>query len=101
VVAVALEMTIGMAVALLLRRPFMGRGVIRVIMLLPLVATPVAVAMMWLLIFEPTVGFANQLLGWLGLPAQGWISDPSTALPTLMLVDVWQWTPMVILILLA
>ncbi|TDE89546.1 sugar ABC transporter permease [Occultella glacieicola] len=100
-VAVTLEMTIGMAVALLLRRPFMGRGLIRVVMLLPLVATPVAVAMMWLLIFEPTVGFANQLLGWLGLPAQGWISDPSTALGTLMLVDVWQWTPMVILILLA
>ncbi|MBZ2195480.1 carbohydrate ABC transporter permease [Occultella gossypii] len=100
-VAVTLEMTIGMAVALLLRRPFMGRGLVRVVMLLPLVATPVAVAMMWLLIFEPTVGFANQVLGWLGLPAQGWISDPSTALPTLMLVDVWQWTPMVILILLA
>src|SRR5690625_2222881 len=79
-VAVALEMAIGMAVALLLRRPFMGRGVVRVIMLLPLVATPVAVAMMWLLIFEPTVGFANQMLGWFGIPPQGWIADPSTAL---------------------
>lgn len=100
-VAVALEMTIGMAVALLLRKPFLGRGIVRVVMLLPLVATPVAVAMMWLLIFEPTVGFANQLLGWLGIAPQGWIADPSTALGTLMLVDVWQWTPMVILILLA
>lgn len=100
-VAVTLEMTIGMAVALLLRKPFLGRGIVRVVMLLPLVATPVAVAMMWLLIFEPTVGFANQLLGWVGLAPQGWISDPSTALATLMLVDVWQWTPMVILILLA
>ncbi|PFG44968.1 carbohydrate ABC transporter membrane protein 1 (CUT1 family) [Georgenia soli] len=101
VVAVSLEMTLGMAVALLMRKPFMGRRAVRVAMLLPLVATPVAVAMMWLLIFEPTIGFANQVLGWFGIAPQGWISDPATALPTLMLVDVWQWTPMVILILLA
>ncbi|MFH5821071.1 carbohydrate ABC transporter permease [Georgenia sp. AZ-5] len=99
--AVLVELVLGLAIALLLRKPFGGQGFVRVVILLPLVATPVAVAMMWLLIFEPTIGFANEFLGWFNVPAQGWISDPDQALPTLMFVDIWQWTPMVALILLA
>lgn len=99
--AVLIQLIIGLAIALLLRKPFRGQGFVRVVILLPLVATPVAVAMMWLLIFEPTIGFANEFLSWFGLPAQGWISSTSQALPTLIFVDIWQWTPMVALILLA
>lgn len=99
--AVLVELVLGLGIAMLLRKPFRGQGLVRVIVLMPIVATPVAVAMMWLLIFEPTIGFANELMGWLHLPAQGWISDPDQALPTLMFVDIWQWTPMVALILLA
>ncbi|WP_448074081.1 carbohydrate ABC transporter permease [Georgenia yuyongxinii] len=101
VIAVLVELVLGLGIALLLRKPFRGQGLVRVIILMPLVATPVAVAMMWLLVFEPTIGFANELTSWLRLPEQGWISDPGQALPTLMFVDIWQWTPMVALILLA
>ncbi len=100
-IALLAELVIGLAVALLLRKTFRGQGLVRVFILLPLVATPVAVGMMWLLIFEPTIGFANTLMKSLGMPAQGWLSDPSTALNTLIFIDVWQWTPMIILILLA
>ncbi|WP_261164606.1 carbohydrate ABC transporter permease [Microbacterium sp. Marseille-Q6965] len=99
--ALAVEMTLGMLIALLLWRPFRGQGLVRIIILLPLVATPVAVGMMWRLIFEPSIGFANQLLSWFGIPAQPWLAGEATALPTLMFVDIWQWTPMVVLILLA
>lgn len=99
--ALILELGLGLAIALLLRRTFKGQGFVRVLILLPLVATPVAVGMMWLLIFEPTIGFANVLMDSLGLPAQGWLSDKDTALNTLVFIDVWQWTPMVVLILLA
>ncbi|WP_430592031.1 carbohydrate ABC transporter permease [Humidisolicoccus flavus] len=95
------ELVLGMCIALLLWRPFRGQGLVRVAILLPLVATPVAVGMMWRLIFDPNIGFANQALGWLGIPPQPWLSSESTALPTLMFVDIWQWTPMVVLILLA
>jgi len=101
VAAVALEMTLGFTIALLLRRPFRAQGLVRVVILLPLVATPVAVGMMWLLILEPNIGAANQILQMLGLPRSGFVTDAATALPTLVLVDVWQWTPMVALILLA
>jgi len=99
--AVALELIAGMGIALLLRRSFRGQKWVRVSMLLPFVATPVAVAMMWRLILEPNIGFANQLLSWFGIPAQPWLSSPDTSLLTLLLVDVWEFTPMVAIILLA
>jgi multiple sugar transport system permease protein len=101
VMALVIELVLGLAIALLLRKTFRGQGLVRVFILLPLVATPVAVGMMWLVIFEPSIGFANVLMKFLGLPAQGWLSDKDTALNTLIFIDVWQWTPMVILILLA
>lgn len=98
---VGIELVIGLAIALLLRRQFFGQGAVRTIILMPLVATPVAVAMMWKLIFEPTIGFANQFLGWFGIPPSGWVSEPGTTMGTLIFIDIWQWTPMVALILLA
>jgi len=99
--AVVAEMVLGMGIALLLWRPFKGEKWVRVAILMPLVATPVAVGMMWRLIFDPNIGFANQLLSWFGIPSQPWLSGQKTALPTLIFVDVWQWTPMIVLILLA
>jgi multiple sugar transport system permease protein len=95
------EVVIGMAVALLLWRPFKCEKWVRVAILMPLVATPVAVGMMWRLIFDPNIGLANTVLGWVGIGPQPWLAGERTALPTTMFIDVWQWTPMVVLILLA
>lgn len=100
-VALAVQLVVGMAIALLLWRPFKGEKWVRVAILLPLVATPVAVGMMWRLIFDPNIGFANQVLGFVGIPAQPWLSGQHTALPTVIFIDIWQWTPMVVIILLA
>lgn len=99
--ALILELVAGMGIALLLWRSFKGQKWVRVSILLPFVATPVAVAMMWRLIFEPNIGFANLFLSWFGIPAQPWLSDPATTLPTLIFVDVWEFTPMIAIILLA
>jgi ABC-type sugar transport system permease subunit len=100
-VALLFEIILGMAVALLLWRPFRGEKWVRVAILMPLVATPVAVGMMWRLIFDPSIGMANQVLGWVGIPPQPWLSGQHSALPTTIFIDIWQWTPMVVLILLA
>jgi len=99
--ALLFEVVLGIAIALLLWKPFRGERWVRVAILLPLVATPVAIGMMWRLIFEPNIGFANEFLSWFAVPAQPWLSSPDTALSTLIFVDVWQWTPMVTLIVLA
>lgn len=99
--ALFFQLVLGMLIALLLWKPFRGQGVVRTIVLLPLVATPVAVGMMWRLLFEPNIGFVNVFIGWFGIPPQPWLASPDTSLATLVFVDVWQWTPMVALILLA
>lgn len=95
------EVVLGMAIALLLWRPFKGEKWVRVAVLLPLVATPVAVGMMWRLIFDPNIGMANRFIGWFGLGPWPWLAGEHSALPTTMFIDIWQWTPMVVLILLA
>lgn len=95
------EVVLGMAIALLLWRPFKGEKWVRVAVLLPLVATPVAVGMMWRLIFDPNIGMANRVIGWFGLGPWPWLAGEHSALPTTMFIDIWQWTPMIVLILLA
>jgi multiple sugar transport system permease protein len=99
--AVALELVLGLALAMLLRRPFRGMRWMRTILMIPLLATPVAVGVVWLLILDPTVGIANALLGLIGIPPQPFLGSAAQSLPTLILIDVWQWTPMMTLLLLA
>lgn len=97
-VALLFEVVLGVGVALLLNRKFRGKGLLKSIFLLPMVATPVAIGMVWTLIYEPTIGIANFLLDKIGLPAQTWLGGADTALWSLAIVDIWQWTPMVMLI---
>jgi multiple sugar transport system permease protein len=101
VAAVVLELVLGMALAMLLRRPFRGMRWMRTILMVPLLATPVAVGVVWMLILDPTVGIANALLGLVGIPPQPFLGSVAQSLPTLILIDVWQWTPMMTLLLLA
>ncbi|CAH9417035.1 ABC transporter, permease protein 1 (cluster 1, maltose/g3p/polyamine/iron) [Streptomyces globisporus] len=99
--AVALETVLGLALAMLMRRPFKGMRWVRTVLIIPLLATPVAIGILWLLILDPTNGIANHLLEAAGLPRQEFLGSVGQSLPTLMLIDVWQWTPMMTLLLLA
>ncbi|MEU6442988.1 sugar ABC transporter permease [Streptomyces sp. NPDC047046] len=99
--AVVLETVFGLAVAMLLRKPFRGQRWVRTVLLIPLLTTPVAIGILWLLILDPTNGIANHLLTQVGIPRQEFLGSVGQSLPTLMLIDVWQWTPMMTLLLLA
>ncbi|HEX4882693.1 MAG TPA: sugar ABC transporter permease [Casimicrobiaceae bacterium] len=99
--AVAIEGLLGVAAALVLHRAFVGKGVAKLLLLLPLVATPVAVGIVFNLFFDPTIGLLNFVLTSVGLPPGLWVSHQKTVLASLVLVDVWQWTPMITLIVLA
>jgi multiple sugar transport system permease protein len=99
--AVALEGILGVAIALILNRAFVGKGVAKLLLLLPLVATPVAIGIVFNLFYDPTIGLANFMLKSVGLPQGLWISSAATVIPSLIIVDVWQWTPMITLIVLA
>ncbi len=99
--AVAAETVFGTALALILHRRFFGKGFAKLLLLLPLVATPVAIGIAWNLFYDPTIGLANYALKLFGLPPLRWVFDAGTVIPSLVLVDVWQWTPMITLIVLA
>jgi multiple sugar transport system permease protein len=99
--AVAIEVVLGVAIALILNRAFIGKSVAKLLLLLPLVATPIAVGIVFNLFYDPTIGLLNFALHALGLPQGRWVSSENTVIASLVLVDVWQWTPMITLIVLA
>lgn len=101
VFAVATEVVLGVAIALILNRAFVGKSFAKLLLLLPLVATPIAVGIVFNLFYDPTIGLLNFTLNALGLPQGLWVSSEKTVIASLVLVDVWQWTPMITLIVLA
>lgn len=101
VLAVGVETVLGVGIALLLNREFAGKNLTKALLLLPMVATPVAIGLAWTLFYEPTIGLGNYALTFLGLPPSKWLGSPTSVIPALALVDIWQWTPMVALIVLA
>jgi len=101
ILAVGVETVLGVAIALVLNREFIGKNVVKTILLLPMVTTPVAIGLAWTLFYEPTIGLGNYMLKILGLPTSKWLASNAAVIPSIALVDIWEWTPMVILIALA
>src|SRR4029453_13804614 len=99
--AVAAETVLGVAMALLFNREFWGRGLLRTLAILPMGAPPTAIALVSGVLYPPTLGVANYLVSVVGLSPFRWTYSSSTALYALALVDVWQWTPLIMLIALA
>jgi len=98
--AVVAPLVLGTLAALIFQQRFPLRGLLRGIFILPMMATPVAVGLVWTMMFHPQLGVLNYLLSLVGLPAQLWVFDPGTVIPSLVLVETWQWTPLVMLIVL-
>jgi multiple sugar transport system permease protein len=86
---VPVSMALALALALLLNRPLRGVGIFRTLFFLPSITSFVAIAMVWQWIYNPDFGLANWVLRLFGLPTSGWLTDPATALPALMLMAVW------------
>ena len=102
VIAIALEALLGIALAVLINRKFHGRRIVQALMLLPVVATPVALGMAWKLILEPSIGFANVVVTALGFEARKFLATTSfESMLVLILIDVWEWTPLIMLMVYA
>jgi multiple sugar transport system permease protein len=98
--AVFFPILLGTWAAVIFHREFPWRGVLRTVFIMPMMATPVAVALVWTMMFHPQLGVLNYLLSLIGLPPFAWVYDPGTVIFTLMLVEIWHWTPLVMLIVL-
>jgi multiple sugar transport system permease protein len=101
VAAVAIEMVLGLALALLVAGVSRGKGLIRTVMILPILVPPVAIGSMWKLLYNYDFGIFNQSLVALGLPPANWLGSTTLALWSVVIVDVWHWVPFVFLILFA
>ena len=99
--AVVLEVVLGVCMALVMNKQFFGRGIIRTLCILPIVATPVAISLVFMTMMHPSIGILNFLLGSIGLPPFMWVYNQHTVIPTIILVEAWKWSPFVMLITLA
>ena len=98
--SVILPLALGLFAAIVFHNRFPMRGLLRGLFVMPMMATPVAIALVWTMMFHPQLGVLNYLLSLVGIPPQLWVFAPSTVIPSLVLVETWQWTPLVMLILL-
>ncbi|MHB1417433.1 MAG: carbohydrate ABC transporter permease [Chloroflexota bacterium] len=96
-----LQVTLGVGLALLFNREFWGKGLMRTLYLLPFVATPAAIALIWMMMYNPAVGVFNFLLSLVGIPGQQWTYGQGQVLAALVVVDTWEHTPLVMLICMA
>jgi multiple sugar transport system permease protein len=98
---VVLELMLGLGIALLLQRRSRINNFISIMLLLPLMTAPALAALMWKLMTNPGFGVLSYLASLVGLEDFRWASSPSTALLTVVLVDIWVYTPFIMILLLA
>lgn len=101
VAATVIELALGLGIAVLLDRDFPGKPIVRALMLVPIVMTPVVVGLTWRFMFDPSSGMANYLASVVGLGPVDWLGSPHVAIFSLLIADVWQWTPFVVLFTMA
>ena len=99
--ATVIELALGLMIAMLLNRRFPARRLVRTVVLAPMVVTPAVVGMMWFILFHDTIGPLNWFLSAVNLGPVGWLTDPKIALASVLLADVWHWTPFMFLLSLA
>lgn len=101
--SVALELVLGLAMAVAMHSAFRGRGLLRTVVLVPWAVLTVVTAMMWKTIFDPNLGIMNNMLDALGLPGAEtvWLGEQGWALAVMIFADVWKTAPFMALLLLA
>jgi len=98
--SVSLQLAIGLVLVEALASLRRGAALVRTSLILPMVIPPLVVGLIWRILYDPTAGLANYLLGFVGL-SHSWLADYRTALGAVIMMDVWEWTPFVLLILVA
>lgn len=98
---VTTEFVLGVSIAFLLDTQFILRSLVRALILLPMVMAPVVAGLIWRFIFNDEWGLANNIGSLFGLSSKAWLVDPHLAFFAVIVADVWQWTPFIVLITLA
>lgn len=99
IVCLVVETVLGLGLGYLLSRDVPGRAIFQGLLLIPAITASVAVALVWMLIYDPTLGAANQILQAIGLDPVVWLGNRAMAPWSIAIVDIWQWTPFMALII--
>ncbi|UCB44681.1 MAG: sugar ABC transporter permease [Spirochaetota bacterium] len=100
-ISVTGELVLGLIFATLLSQKFKGKNFFRVVYLLPMACPPIAVAFLWRMMLHPDIGIINTILTSIGLNGVKWTTSATVAPFTIIMVDIWEWTPFMFLALLA
>lgn len=100
-VVVVSEMILGVGLAMLLDRKLRGMTVLRTIFILPMMIAPIVVGLMWRYMYHPSVGIFNRTLKSMGFNPIPWLSDGDWAFASIVIADIWQWTPFIFILSLA
>lgn len=95
------EYVLGFGLALLLWKQVRAGRFLRVLFIVPMCVTPVVMAVVWRTIFHETLGPLNDVLGWFGIPSVNWLSETTPAFIAVIIIDVWQWTSFIFILMLA
>ena len=99
---VSLEFVIALGLSLILNRDdIKGKKIFTLILMIPVMMPPITVGVIWRLLLHPELGIVNYVLGLIGIPRLGWYADPQLAMLTVIMVDVWHETSLILIILLA
>jgi multiple sugar transport system permease protein len=96
--AVAVELVLGISLALVVNRLGRGAAVVRTLLLIPLMVSGIVVALMWKIILDPTIGPVNEVLRQLGIPPLGFLGDPGMGMASVILIDTWWQTAFVFIV---
>ncbi|MDD5468778.1 MAG: sugar ABC transporter permease [Anaerolineales bacterium] len=97
--AVVVELVLGLTLAIIVNRLGFGMGIVRTLLMLPLMVSGIIVALMWKILLDPTLGIINYLLKLVHLPTSAFFGAPSTAMPSIIMVDTWWQTAFVFIVL--
>ena len=102
-IALTFEFLLGLGLAILLDKNLRGRTIFRAALLVPMMLPPVVVGVVWRLMFNPSFGAINGTLQYFGVNTESltWTASPTLAFASVIMVDIWQWTPFMFLVLLA
>ena len=96
-----IELVLGFVLALVLSRRLRGMGLVRTLLIIPMAMTPVVVGLTWRLLYTPPFGLVNYSASLVGVDLPPMLTDPVLAFVAVVIVDVWQWTPFMMLLMLA
>lgn len=101
VVGVTFQTIIAVTLALLVGYAAKGNFFYRTVFIFPMLLPPIAIGVMWLMIYNFNYGVLNQVLSWFGISGPPWLAHPQLAFPAIIVTDIWHWTSFVFLIVLA